>query len=139
MAGKRLNFKNREIEDAEKRRKREMEGLSFSEIEEGRHAILYAIFGKNIQEVRAQGMPDYLKNDLKKGEVSVHVVADNSPDRGVYIFHKLVGPVYMVHKFRLTGEAPVSLALDIIERMVGVEKELIKARKEGIDEVTKRK
>ncbi len=106
-----------------------MEGLSFKEIEEGRHAILYAIFGKNILEVRAQGKPDYLKNDLKKGEVSVHVVADNSPERGVYIFHRLVGPVYMVHKFCLSREAPISLAFDVIERMVAVEATLIKARK----------
>ncbi len=116
-----------------------MEELGFEAIEEGRHAILYAIFGKNVLEVRAQGRPEFLNKDMKLGEVSVSVFADNSPERGVYIFHRLVGPVYMVHKFKLTKEVPVCLALDIIERMVKIERELISVRKDGIDEIIKKK
>ncbi len=116
-----------------------MEELGFKEIEEGRHAILYAIFGKNIMEVRAQGKPEFLAEDIEKGDVGVHVVANNSPERGVYIFHRLVGPVYMVHKFKLTKDVPVSLAFDIIRRMVKVEGQIIALRKGDNDEITKKK
>ena len=116
-----------------------MEELGFKAIEEGRHAILYAIFGKNILEVRAEGKPEFLAKDLERGDVGVHVVANNSPERGVYIFHRIVGPVYMVHKFKLTKEVPVSLAFDIIERMMRIESEIISARKDGIDEIIKKR